>query len=531
MRGSPGGRRRARRRPGGSALRAPAGGRPNRPTPPFGCHDQHVAAGSRSSRAATNVVDQPASDRSTSPWSSGRSGSSSASTPSSSSRSATIAPQNHWTSATCQARSEAVQSGVVGTTAVASADRTAVSSRALSAATTVTNAAVSMAGSLRADRDRAATRVGQVWEESAGKPDPVPAAGCPCGGWRPSLWGAGHPAPRCGPPGTGPDALASGGSGGATLSLLGLAPGGACLATAVTRGAGELLPHRFTLAHVSPCRRLAPVRIERRGRSVLCGAVRVSPRLGVTQHPALRSPDFPHLRRPRTPRGAVAWPAPPTVTQRNPGGRGGQLPVERSTKTNRSSARVTTVPASSVTSTPTVTRGRSPASAAAIAACDDLVAHLSRREQRAMRGRTERGRQRTDDGDEPALHQGRQPRHRRQRAGQLDRRELGDGVDPAEVVGQRRVLGQDGDAPSDGQVADLDAEVAVERQLVAGAAQRRQRRGHIGVGAVHAAGLPARSAARYPRREWSGRRDPPRSPTDLRSVGVPGPGARSRRSA
>src|SRR5204862_8149592 len=31
--------------------------------------------------------------------------------------------------------------------------------------------------------------------------------------------------------------------------LLGLAPGGACRAGAITRTAGELLPHRFTLTH------------------------------------------------------------------------------------------------------------------------------------------------------------------------------------------------------------------------------------------------------------------------------------------
>jgi hypothetical protein len=43
-----------------------------------------------------------------------------------------------------------------------------------------------------------------------------------------------------------------------TLSLLGLAPGGACRATTVTRRAGELLPHRFTLTRPSPARRGAP---------------------------------------------------------------------------------------------------------------------------------------------------------------------------------------------------------------------------------------------------------------------------------
>ena len=37
----------------------------------------------------------------------------------------------------------------------------------------------------------------------------------------------------------------------AALSLLGFAPGGVCLAASVARGAGALLPHRFTLASVA----------------------------------------------------------------------------------------------------------------------------------------------------------------------------------------------------------------------------------------------------------------------------------------
>jgi hypothetical protein len=47
--------------------------------------------------------------------------------------------------------------------------------------------------------------------------------------------------------------------------LLGLAPGGVCLAAGVTTDAGALLPHRFTLARcralcfsVALCRRVAP---------------------------------------------------------------------------------------------------------------------------------------------------------------------------------------------------------------------------------------------------------------------------------
>src|SRR5690349_8786704 len=55
------------------------------------------------------------------------------------------------------------------------------------------------------------------------------------------------------------------GRGLAVAALLGLAPGGVYRATPVTRGAGELLPHRFTLTGV-------------RRRSVFCGTFpRVAP--------------------------------------------------------------------------------------------------------------------------------------------------------------------------------------------------------------------------------------------------------------
>ncbi len=76
--------------------------------------------------------------------------------------------------------------------------------------------------------------------------------------------------------------------------LLGLAPDGGCLAAPVTRGAGRLLPYLFTLAGLNPA-------------VCFCGPVRGSPRLGVTQHRALRSPDFPRPKpatgrfRPRPP--------------------------------------------------------------------------------------------------------------------------------------------------------------------------------------------------------------------------------------
>ena len=64
-------------------------------------------------------------------------------------------------------------------------------------------------------------------------------------------------------------------------SLFGLAPDGVCRACRVTAASGGLLPHRFTLTpHAA-------------GRFAFCGAVRGSPLLGVTQRPALWSPDFP----------------------------------------------------------------------------------------------------------------------------------------------------------------------------------------------------------------------------------------------
>ena len=84
---------------------------------------------------------------------------------------------------------------------------------------------------------------------------------------------AGHPRTPAQPrPGTGP---------------LGLAPGGVYLATQVTRGAGGLLHHRFTLT--SPAR----------GGLFSVALSRGSPRVAVDNHPALRSPDFPRRRTPR----------------------------------------------------------------------------------------------------------------------------------------------------------------------------------------------------------------------------------------
>ena len=65
-----------------------------------------------------------------------------------------------------------------------------------------------------------------------------------------------------------------------------LAPGGVYQATAITHNAGALLPHRFTLTCATP------------GGAAIGGLFSValscrSPRLAVSQHPALWSPDLP----------------------------------------------------------------------------------------------------------------------------------------------------------------------------------------------------------------------------------------------
>jgi hypothetical protein len=80
-------------------------------------------------------------------------------------------------------------------------------------------------------------------------------------------------------------------TGGTTLPLLGLAPDGVYRATRVAPGAGALLPHRFTLT----CAADIPLQV---GPVAIGGLLSValscgSPRLGVTQHPALWSPDVP----------------------------------------------------------------------------------------------------------------------------------------------------------------------------------------------------------------------------------------------
>ena len=69
--------------------------------------------------------------------------------------------------------------------------------------------------------------------------------------------------------------------------LLGLAPGGVCLARLRHRGAGALLPHHFTLA----CARLTCGRAI--GGLLSAALSRGFPRVGVTHRPALWCPDFP----------------------------------------------------------------------------------------------------------------------------------------------------------------------------------------------------------------------------------------------
>jgi len=99
---------------------------------------------------------------------------------------------------------------------------------------------------------------------------PLPAASCglPASIGRAALERSRRPAP----PGAGP---------------FDLAPGGVYRAAAVTCGAGGLLHHRFTL---TPRRGGAATR----GGLFSVALSRGSPRVGVTDHPALWSPDLPH---------------------------------------------------------------------------------------------------------------------------------------------------------------------------------------------------------------------------------------------
>lgn len=70
------------------------------------------------------------------------------------------------------------------------------------------------------------------------------------------------------------------------VPLFGLAPGGVYLAPSVTGGTGELLPRLFTLTRTE-------WKPSRAGGVFSVALSFLSPGLGVTQHPVLRSPDFP----------------------------------------------------------------------------------------------------------------------------------------------------------------------------------------------------------------------------------------------
>src|SRR5918997_4501287 len=132
-------------------------------------------------------------------------------------------------------------------------------------------------------------------DELACKPDPVHRApyGVPAGGHpsRPAVAGrlvrptrrhrAGHPQT--------PAQRAEAGA------PYGLAPGGVYRAVPVTRDAGGLLHHRFTLTPLA------------RGGLFSVALSRGSPRVAVSNHPALRSPDFP--------RQHDACPHEPTLTR------------------------------------------------------------------------------------------------------------------------------------------------------------------------------------------------------------------------
>jgi len=108
------------------------------------------------------------------------------------------------------------------------------------------------------------------------------------GAWRPSIYGTRRHVPPAVYPQTRAGRPQASARTGLCPALLDLAPGGVYRAAHVTVGAGALLPHRFTLtaADLGPGGGLFSVALSRG-----------SPRVGVTNHPALWSPDFPRTRR------------------------------------------------------------------------------------------------------------------------------------------------------------------------------------------------------------------------------------------
>jgi hypothetical protein len=132
-------------------------------------------------------------------------------------------------------------------------------------------------------------------EESARKPDPVPAAGCPAAGGD-HLSGTSVTRRLARPTRDHVD--------GPPWSLLGLAPGGACPATTVTRRAGELLPHRFTLTRVAPGGLLSVALATCHHAWELPSTLPCGVRTFLTSGHPIRATS-----------GAAAWPAPPDHTR------------------------------------------------------------------------------------------------------------------------------------------------------------------------------------------------------------------------
>ena len=120
-------------------------------------------------------------------------------------------------------------------------------------------------------------------DEPVCKPDSVPVAS---DRGRPSIWGRRLRRPRCGLP-AGSDGPSSNACAGGRNLPLDLAPGGVCRAATVARRAGGLLHHRFTLAAGASTD----------GGLFSVALSRGSPRVAVSHHPALRSPDFPRRSR------------------------------------------------------------------------------------------------------------------------------------------------------------------------------------------------------------------------------------------